>query len=86
MSFFIPAIMRIFPPYSYLDFNTNASFNKQHALWLAEKVRGGIFYAEFLGGNEMLRIENLTKSYGDKVAVDNLSLHIMPGNLWLHWS
>jgi ABC-2 type transport system ATP-binding protein len=41
----------------------------------------------FLGGNEMLRIENLTKSYGDKVAVDNLSLHIMPGgNLWLHWS
>jgi ABC-2 type transport system ATP-binding protein len=36
----------------------------------------------FLGGNEMLRIENLTKSYGDKVAVDNLSLHIMPGEIY----
>ena len=30
----------------------------------------------------MLRIENLTKSYGDKVAVDNLSLHIMPGEIY----
>ena len=27
----------------------------------------------------MLKIDNLTKIYGDKKAVDNLSLHIMPG-------
>ena len=27
----------------------------------------------------MLRIEHLTKKYGDKVAVDDLSLHIAPG-------
>ena len=27
----------------------------------------------------MLRIEHLTKKYGDKVAVDDLSLHILPG-------
>ncbi len=29
----------------------------------------------------MLRIENLTKRYGDKAAVDNLSLHIAPGEI-----
>lgn len=30
----------------------------------------------------MLRIENLTKIYGDKRAVDNLSLHIKPGEIY----
>jgi len=30
----------------------------------------------------MLRIEHLTKSYGDKRAVDDLSLHILPGELY----
>lgn len=30
----------------------------------------------------MLRIENLTKKYGNKVAVDNLSLHIQPGEIY----
>ncbi len=30
----------------------------------------------------MLRIENLTKCYGDKKAVDNLSLHIKPGEIF----
>ena len=30
----------------------------------------------------MLRIEHLTKKYGDKVAVDDLSLHIQPGELY----
>ncbi|MBR6413635.1 MAG: ABC transporter ATP-binding protein [Oscillospiraceae bacterium] len=30
----------------------------------------------------MLKIENLTKRYGDKVAVDNLSLHIAPGEIY----
>ena len=30
----------------------------------------------------MLRIENITKKYGDKVAVDNLSLHIAPGEIY----
>ncbi len=30
----------------------------------------------------MLRIENLTKKYGDKTAVDDLSLHIMPGEIY----
>lgn len=30
----------------------------------------------------MLTIENLTKNYGDKKAVDNLSLHIAPGEIY----
>ena len=30
----------------------------------------------------MLRVEHLTKKYGDKVAVDDLSLHIQPGELY----
>ena len=30
----------------------------------------------------MLRIEHLTKKYGDKVAVDDLSLHIAPGEIY----
>lgn len=30
----------------------------------------------------MLRIENLTKTYGKKAAVDNLSLHIQPGEIY----
>ena len=30
----------------------------------------------------MLKIENLTKVYGDKKAVDNLSLHIAPGEIY----
>jgi ABC-2 type transport system ATP-binding protein len=30
----------------------------------------------------MLRIEHLTKSYGDKKAVDDLSLHILPGEIY----
>ncbi len=30
----------------------------------------------------MLRIENLTKTYKDKKAVDNLSLHIAPGEIY----
>ena len=29
----------------------------------------------------MLKINNLTKTYGDKKAVDNLSLHILPGEI-----
>jgi len=30
----------------------------------------------------MLKIENLTKTYGDKTAVDNLSLHVAPGEIY----
>jgi len=30
----------------------------------------------------MLKIENLTKNYGDKTAVDNLCLHIAPGEIY----
>ena len=30
----------------------------------------------------MLRIEHLTKTFGDKVAVDDLSLHIAPGEIY----
>lgn len=30
----------------------------------------------------MLRIENFTKAYGEKVAVDNISLHIVPGEIY----
>ena len=30
----------------------------------------------------MLRIEHLTKSFGDKKAVDDLSLHILPGEIY----
>ena len=34
------------------------------------------------GENNMLQIKNLTKRYGDKLAVVNLSLHIMPGEIY----
>ena len=30
----------------------------------------------------MLRIEHLTKTYGEKKAVDDLSLHIEPGQIY----
>ena len=30
----------------------------------------------------MLTIRNLTKTYGEKRAVDNLSLHIAPGEIY----
>ena len=30
----------------------------------------------------MLKIENLTKRYGEKIAVNNLSLHIAPGEIY----
>ena len=30
----------------------------------------------------MLKINNLTKKYGDKAAVDSLSLHIAPGEIY----
>ena len=30
----------------------------------------------------MLKIEHLTKTYGDKKAVDNLNLHIKPGEIY----
>ena len=30
----------------------------------------------------MLKIEHLTKRYGDKTAVDDLSLHIRPGEIY----
>ena len=30
----------------------------------------------------MLRIEHLTKKYGDRCAVDDLSLHIAPGEIY----
>lgn len=30
----------------------------------------------------MLRIENYTKRYGDKVAVNGLNLHIAPGEIY----
>jgi ABC-2 type transport system ATP-binding protein len=33
-------------------------------------------------GNYMLKIQNLTKHYGDKLAVDHLSLHIHPGEIY----
>lgn len=35
----------------------------------------------------MLKIEHLSKNYGDKKAVDDLNLHIAPRrNLWLYRS
>ena len=30
----------------------------------------------------MLRIEHLTKNYGEKMAVDDLNLHIAPGEIY----
>ena len=33
-------------------------------------------------GINMLRIEHLTKTYGDKRAVDDLTLHIEPGQIY----
>ena len=42
-------------------------------------VRNG----ENLGGEmKMLRIEHLTKKYGAKTAVDDLSLHIQKGEIY----
>ena len=35
-----------------------------------------------IGGTTMLRIEHLTKTYGDKKAVDDLSLHIRAGEIY----
>ena len=35
-----------------------------------------------LGGNRMLQIEHLTKSFGPKKAVDDLTLHIAPGEIY----
>lgn len=35
-----------------------------------------------MGMTIMLKINNLTKKYGDKVAVNNLSLHIAPGEIY----
>ena len=32
----------------------------------------------------MLKIEHLTKTYGDKTAVDDLSLHISPGEIYVN--
>lgn len=32
----------------------------------------------------MLRIEHLSKDYGNKKAVDDLNLHIAPVKLWLY--
>lgn len=34
------------------------------------------------GGRLMLKISNLTKTYGDKKAVDHLNLHIHPGEIY----
>ncbi len=34
------------------------------------------------GGKCMLRIEHLTKKYGDKTAVDDLNLHIQQGEIY----
>ena len=31
----------------------------------------------------MLRIEHLSKTYGDKRAVDDLNLHIAPGEIYI---
>lgn len=40
-------------------------------------------YFDFFNGSEiMLRIEHLTKQYGDKKAVDDLSLHIEKGEIY----
>ena len=35
-----------------------------------------------VGGKWMLRIEHLSKVYGEKKAVDDLSLHIRPGEIY----
>lgn len=36
----------------------------------------------YLGGFYMLKIEHLTKTYGNKRAVDDLTLHIRPGEIY----
>lgn len=36
----------------------------------------------FMEDETMLKIQNLTKTYGDKKAVDDLSLHIAPGEIY----
>jgi len=36
----------------------------------------------YVRGDNLLKIQNLTKKYGDKCAVDNLSLHIKAGEMY----
>jgi len=50
---------------------------KQDVLRLIEVVKRIWIY----GGYYMLRIENLTKTYGEKCAVDGLTLNIAPGEI-----
>ncbi len=38
-------------------------------------------FQKFVPEELMLKIQNLTKKYGDKPAVDDLTLHIAPGEL-----
>ena len=40
------------------------------------------FMSSMVGGEKMLRIEHLTKTFGEKKAVDDLSLHIAPGEIY----
>lgn len=49
---------------------------------MGEEGSGTSIHCFEKGENNMLQIKNLTKRYGDKLAVDNLSLHIMPGEIY----
>lgn len=49
---------------------------------MGAEVSGTSIHCFEKGENNMLQIKNLTKRYGDKLAVDNLSLHIMPGEIY----
>ena len=53
-----------------------------HGLSCTDEYRNQEFNEKKYGGTSMLRINNLTKTYGEKTAVDDLSLHIKPGEIY----
>lgn len=51
---------------------------------ILNRQRNGLYQINYNNQEEtyMLKIEHLTKTYGDKKAVDDLSLHIYPGEIY----
>ena len=59
-----------------LDNAADAWYNESHvSKQIFQNAQGG-------KESKMLTIRNLTKTYGEKRAVDNLSLHIAPGEIY----
>ena len=55
----------------------------QYTLYItATAVFGGVDVKNIIREKIMLNIQHLTKTYGEKRAVDNLSIHIAPGEIY----